>query len=349
MARRVRYDRHISPASRRQRPRTVPRRLLANRRLLPLQLVLWLAPLAGVAWWASKQPAPTVPTGAGALGALAGALALYALATVARAERWERILRASGISVTRADTYALVPVGYMGNNVLPARGGEMLRTFLLGSSAQASRRTVLGTILAERLLDAIALGLILVVLAYGLLQRLATPSTGVLLAVGAALLAVALLIALAATRERERFARLVRALKPLIAPCRTLLGPRGVALLGVSLVIWSIEAAVYIVIGEAVNVHLGLQGGLSVVAFTNAAALIPAAPGYVGTYDAAVLFAVKAVTGASVGAVSYLVLLRFVLFVPITVVGFILLLVRYGGFSRVRAARAESRLAEATA
>jgi hypothetical protein len=44
-------------------------------------------------------------------------------------------------------------------------------------------------------------------------------------------------------------------------------------------------------------------------------------------------------------AVSYLVLLRFVLFVPITVVGFVLLLVRYGGLARIKAARA----AEATA
>ena len=37
---------------------------------------------------------------------------------------------------------------------------------------------------------------------------------------------------------------------------------------------------------------------------------------------------------------SYLLLLRFVLFVPITVVGFVLLVVRYGGLSRIRAARA---------
>jgi hypothetical protein len=53
-------------------------------------------------------------------------------------------------------------------------------------------------------------------------------------------------------------------------------------------------------------------------------------------------------TIARAGAVSYVVLLRFVLFLPITVVGFIPLLARYGGLGRVRAARA-ARLAEATA
>lgn len=313
--------------------------------MLPLQLVLWLAPLGGVAWWASNQPEPQLPSGSGALGALGGALALYALATIARGERWERILRASGVSVSRIDAWALVPVGYMGNNVLPARGGEMLRTLLLAARAQTSRRTVLGTILAERLLDAVALGLILVVVAYGLLRHLAPPSAGVMVAVGVILIALSALVALFAMRRRERFARLIHSLRPVIAPCKQLLGARGLLLLLMSIAIWGVEAAVYVVVGDAVNVHLGLQGGLSVVAFTNAAALIPAAPGYVGTYDAAVLFSVKAVTGASAGAVSYLVLLRFVLFVPITVVGFVLLIARYGGLARIRAAR----VAEVTA
>ena len=69
----------------------------------------------------------------GGIMALVGALALYAVATLMRGERWAQILRRSDVKdATRADAYALVPVGYMGNNVLPARGGELLRTFLLG-------------------------------------------------------------------------------------------------------------------------------------------------------------------------------------------------------------------------
>ena len=91
--------------------------------------------------------------------------------------------------------------------------------------------------------------------------------------------------------------------------------------------------------GGALVVVLALA--VAVVAFTNAAALIPAAPGYVGTYDAAVIFAVNAVsTVAKRSVLSYLVLLRFVLFLPITLVGVLLLIARYGGLARVRAARA---------
>jgi glycosyltransferase 2 family protein len=315
-----------------------------------LLLVVWIVPIAGVVWWARKQEAPTFPSDLGGIMALVGALALYAVATLMRGERWLQILRRSQIEATRVDAHALVPVGYMGNNVLPARGGELLRTFLLGSRVQTTKRTILGTILAERVLDAVALGVILIVLAAGLLRRLPKPNeTLVLIGVGLVVLLV-LAGAVAFLRYRERLIFVLRALAPMAAPSKQLLSRFGLVLLLISLLIWCVEASVYIAVGHAVDITLSLQDGLAVVAFTNAAALIPAAPGYIGTYDAAVIFAVDAVSSAAKSAVlSYLLLLRFVLFVPITVVGFVLLVVRYGGLSRIRAARAAAKADTATA
>ena len=78
------------------------------------------------------------------------------------------------------------------------------------------------------------------------------------------------------------------------------------------------------------------------MALTNLFALVPAAPGYVGTFDAAVVFALGSLDVSGSDALAYLVLLRFVLFVPITIVGLCFLLTRYGGWSRLRLARLES-------
>lgn len=324
----------------------VSQQITARRLLL---LALWVIPIAGVVYWATKQEAPTFPSSASGILALVGALVLYAVATLMRSERWERILRRSGVQASRADVYTLVPIGYMGNNVLPARGGELLRTFLLGGRVDAPKRSILGTIVAERVLDAVALGVILVVLAYDMLRRLPKPNETVLL-IGAGVLVLALLVgAVAFLRYRERLVFLLRALAPLAQPSRMLLSPLGAVLLVVSLAIWCVEASVYIAVGHAVGIPLSLQDGLAVVAFTNAAALIPAAPGYIGTYDAAVIFAVDTVSSAARSSIlSYLLLLRFVLFIPITIVGLVLLVVRYGGLSRIRAARAAAR-AEAAA
>jgi len=320
-----------------------------TRRLL--LLAIWASPIAGVVWWATKQEAPTFPSDLAGIMALVGALALYAVATLMRGERWLRILHRSDVKdATRADAHALVPVGYMGNNVLPARGGELLRTFLLGARVDAPKRTILGTILAERVLDAVALGVILIVLAAGLLEQLPKPNETLVLA-GAALFALLLIAAaIAFLRYRERLVFVLRALAPMAAPSRQLVSRFGLVLLLVSLLIWCVEASVYMAVGHAVDITLSLRDGLAVVAFTNAAALIPAAPGYIGTYDAAVIFAVGAVSDAAKSTIlSYLLLLRFVLFVPITVVGLVLLVVRYGGLSRIRAARAAAKAETATA
>jgi hypothetical protein len=62
----------------------------------------------------------------------------------------------------------------------------------------------------------------------------------------------------------------------------------------------------------------------------------------VGTFDAAVLFAAKNLGRSHGVAVSYLLLLRFVLFIPITVTGLLLLVGRYGGFAGYRAARLQA-------
>jgi glycosyltransferase 2 family protein len=185
---------------------------------------------------------------------------------------------------------------------------------------------------------------ILVVLAAGLLRRLPKPNETLVLLGVALLVLLAIAAAVALLRYRERLVFVLRALAPMAAPSRRLLSRYGLVLLAVSLLIWCVEASVYMAVGHAVGIALGLRDGLAVVAFTNAAALIPAAPGYIGTYDAAVIFAVDAVSSAAKASVlSYLLLLRFVLFIPITVVGFGLLVVRYGGLSRIRAARASAR------
>src|SRR3954452_23101526 len=73
-----------------------------------------------------------------------------------RAERWHRILVRSVLDRGPAESYRRTAVGYMGNNTLPARAGDLMRVVLLGGP----RRAVLGTVVAERVLDVCALVLV---------------------------------------------------------------------------------------------------------------------------------------------------------------------------------------------
>ncbi len=283
-----------------------------------LQVGVSLVALAGIAWWASRQHAPRIPLDVHAVAWLIVALALYAGATLLRGERWHRLLTGAKVDRGRGESYRLTTIGYMGNNTLPARAGDVMRVMMLGSP----RRLVLGTVVAERALDGLALAsiFVFVVAARGL-------SFGPLpYVVAAGVIGTVVLVVVWSVAPHNR--RLLEArewIRPAIGSTRDLVGARGLALLGVSLVVWLVEASVYLSVGSATGASLGLTGALYVVALTNLSALIPAAPGYVGTFDAAVLLALGSL---HLPALGYLLVLRFVLFVPITVVGLALLLAR---------------------
>lgn len=290
--------------------------------------------LVAIAWWALHQPAPRAPSSAAAWGLLALAVATYALATAARGERWLWLMRRDGAAPSRVDAYALTAVGYMGNNVLPARAGDAMRVYLQAPRAGTGMRNVLGTLIAERLLDALTLLSLFVLLAYGLLRGIDSPDADTLL------LAISLLIAAAITagaitfllRRRERIRRMVAFLTPLAGATRDLRGGHGLRMLGMTVAIWALEAGTYLAVAHSVDLEMSPVEALYVVAVASVFVLIPSGPGYVGTLDAAVIFGARAIGASGSLAFSFLLALRFVLLVPITLFGLALLLTRYGGW-----------------
>lgn len=309
-----------------------------------VSLVISAVSLAGVVWWATTQPPPHLPSGPGEIAALAGAIAIYAAATLLRGERWWWLLRRGGAHATRADTYSLTAVGYMGNNVLPARGGDAIRVYLQAPRADTSYREVIGTLLAERLLDMGVLISLFVVLAYGVLSGIDAPDATRLALIAAAVVLIALVVIaiVLLARDHPLVRRALGFVGPMTLAIRELRGSYGLAMLGLTLVIWAMEAATYLATSGSVGLHMSPVEALYVVAVSGVFVLIPSGPGYVGTLDAGVLFGVRAIGGTGAQAVSYLIVLRFVLLVPITLVGLALLLVRYGGWAGLGGRRLEA-------
>ena len=301
-----------------------------------LGIVISIVALAGVVWWALRQEPPRLPHGAEQIGALVGAIALYGVNTLVRSERWHRLLLDDGARPVRADSYALTTIGYAVNNVLPARAGDAVRVVLMAPRAAASRRTVLGTIVAERLLDVAVILVLFLVVGYAVLgevgagsvEWIALATTGVIAAAAVAIVLV---------RRNERIHDFVA---PMLSSTARLLSAHGALLFAMTFGIWIIEAVIWILVGASVGFGMSFLEGLYLVALASVFALIPSGPGYAGTQDAATVIGIKAIGGSGATAVSYLVMLRFALLVPITAVGFLLLITRYGGLARARAGRA---------
>jgi hypothetical protein len=305
-----------------------------------LGVVVSVVSAAAVIWWATQQPAPHLPSTSGAWTWLVVAIGLYLVTACGwRGERWLLLLRRNGAQdAHRSDCYALSAVGFMGNNVLPARAGDAMRVVAMAPRARVSYRTVIGTLIAERVLDVLVLMGVFAIVAFGLLHGVALPSGerfGLLLA-AIGLLLIGGLVAGIWLARRGTLRKWLEFLAPMVQATANLRGRHGAEALGLTLAVWGTEIVVWWATGQAAGLDFSLLQACYLVSLASIFLLVPAGPGYLGTLDAAVIFGVKAIGGTGEGALSYLLLLRFVLLVPITVVGLLALVGRYGGIRFMR-------------
>ena len=73
-----------------------------------------------------------------------------------RAQRWRIILQPVSPQIRYWPVYAAMNAGYMINNVLPLRLGEIFRAYILGKAENVSKSSVLATIIVERVIDSLA-------------------------------------------------------------------------------------------------------------------------------------------------------------------------------------------------
>jgi glycosyltransferase 2 family protein len=311
-----------------------------DRALTVLGAVISIAALAAIVVWALHQDAPRLPSSADRLGELAGAVGFYLAGCAVRAERWYELLRYNGAQPRRSDAYGLLAVANFGNNVLPARAGDALRVVLLAPRARTDSRTVIGTIVAERVLDVVVLVGLFVVLAYGVLGGIDVPSGGHLASTALIIAGLTALVGMLAfvLHRRGHLRPVLAFLAPMTEATRRLGGRRhGTELLAWTLLVWGLEWTAWWLTAQAAGLGLGILDVGYLMGLAATFALVPSGPAYVGTFDAAVVFGVRALGRSGVQALSYVLLLRFVVTVPITLIGLVVLVAGYGGIGRVRA------------
>src|SRR6478609_1989953 len=90
-----------------------------------------------------------------------------------RGLRWQRLVRPTQ-AVRYLHMLGYLLVGYLMNNILPARLGELVRSHYLGDREGISRTSALGTVVVERVVDlvgAAVAGLFVVVLVIGMVAH----------------------------------------------------------------------------------------------------------------------------------------------------------------------------------
>jgi uncharacterized protein (TIRG00374 family) len=239
--------------------------------------------------------------------AIATTLTSYAL----RTGRWERILRPIR-SLPFRTLLPIVYIGFMANNLLPARMGEVVRAYALGRKTGLSKSMGLATILLERLCDGITLLAALGLVAFLFPLPVWGRQTGFV--AGAVFLLGAVGAAFVLTREKLALSLLEKILRPMpfrlgervlprleafVVGLRVLRNGRAIAEIAAwSLVIWTVETSTYYFVLK--SVHPTFQVGTPVIAAlllmvtVNLGILVPSAPGYVGAFQAFGVLALSA-------------------------------------------------------
>ena len=83
-------------------------------------------------------------------------IAIYFVGVWARAWRWHYLLRPIK-RIPTARMFPIVTIGYAGNNIFPARAGEVLRAIVLKRQEQVPISASLATIIVERVFDGVVM------------------------------------------------------------------------------------------------------------------------------------------------------------------------------------------------
>src|SRR5262249_9878374 len=236
-------------------------------------------------------------------------------------------------------------IGYLGNNVLPLRAGEVVRAYV------ASRRgqrfwTVLATIVVERALDGLAVGLIIavLVLTIPIPAALRWPAAIFLFfdfgaMIMLAVLAVApgwfsSLIRIIFRRWSWAERRAMDALGIMIEGLRGVrAGHHFVPIALSTVLIWMLFALSVWTGLRAAHLDVPLSASWTVLAFLGLGVSLPSSPGYLGVVQAATVLALDLYSVPRTEALSFSLLIHASQFVPVTLYGLVLLLVEHVSLS----------------
>ena len=257
-------------------------------------------------------------------------------------------------------------IGYMANNVLPLRAGELVRVYVAarrlsrvrGESVSGGLWLTGATLVVERILDSLTLVLIMA----GLILLIPVPRAleiAALVVLALDLVAGGVLVGLvvAPARTRQLVARLTRRWPALAQQVgrgldmilRGLEGIRSpshlLPLVAWTVAVWALGALGAWALFRAVHLELPLLAGWTVMAFVGFGVSVPSAPGYIGVWHAASVLALSMFGVAQAPALGYAILYHASQFVPITLIGWLFLVreqMSLGDVARARAGESGS-------
>lgn len=232
---------------------------------------------------------------------------------------------------------------YMANNLLPARLGEFARAIVFAKKERLEVSSVFASLVIDRLFDGVS---VLVILVFTFFTVKLPPGMeniqNGLVTGGYVTLAIYLAVITFLVLLKRSTARTVHVVAVILKPFPTVVAEKAVNLLisfisGLQLpsksgdlfaiilssaFIWSTAAWPIDLVLQAFNIHLPFTASLFILVFLVFAVMVPASPGYVGTYHAACMYGLMAFAIPKEQALSVAIVVHAIGFFPVILFGF---------------------------
>jgi uncharacterized protein (TIRG00374 family) len=247
-----------------------------------------------------------------------------------RAVRWQRLIGPIR-HVRFVPILGYLLIGYLANNVLPARLGELVRCHYLGDRERLSRTTALGTVVVERIVDvavvvAIAAFAIIVLSVRGLVANAVLVGVAIVV-----LLGVGLAVGIAAHRlpgadrvagAAARWPRVGQVAGRLRDGLAVAGQPRTLfEALALSVLAWGATLLAFAAAGQSIGIELTIGQASLLASGVALAGAIPAGPASLGTFEAAAVLIGRSLGVPSDSALAIGLLVHAAILVTTTVGG----------------------------
>lgn len=273
------------------------------------------------------------------LAAVVAATLTFPLRTI----RWRYLLRDQGAVLPFVPLWHATAIGFMANNLLPARAGEVVRAYAARQLTGVRFMTAFASVAVERVMD----GLFLVGLVFlGFLHGGFTPGATVngipltrIVSGGAILFGSVFVAALVVVWLPGPTRRLAHTVLHAVLPARWALRALGLVdgvldgltalrtpgrMLGVlawSLVLWLTNASSFALAFVAFDLPLPWSAALVLQGILGFGVAIPSSPGYVGVFEGATRAALALYGVSELASVSLAIGYHVATFIPITALG----------------------------
>jgi len=281
--------------------------------------------------------------------ALAGACAL--LAIWLRAWRWRYLIPDSETMKT-GNLFSATMIGFMGNNLLPLRIGDLARAYIAARKENVTASAVLATVVIERLLDVFAILAMLSVIFFHMpLPQWIANGFLIMLALGAAAWLVLLVMRSRAnllcawlapvlpSRYAGQITALVQSFLQGLAAMKS--AKNLIIAMLLSIPIWTVYALGTYAALKACAVNVPFSASWVVLAFVGIGVSLPSAPGFVGTFQFFTVAALALYAVDQQQAFGFSLLHHMAQYIPVTLFGWILLIKEQMSLGDLAAIRTE--------